>query len=673
MKLLSCYVSSFGKLKDYSYTFNDKLNTIKQDNGWGKSTFATFIKSMFYGLDDARRALEDNERKRFAPWNSTEKFGGNLTFEWKGQRFTIERFFGTKAAEDTVKLYDSSTNKEYSEGAAVKDIGKRVFSIDEEGFLSTTYFSQKDFEIKSNASITAKYNEVCEIQDSASFDKAMEKLGDKIKELKARGDKGRIAEIKRNISALSDGIERTKQSLLTTESLKKDLEIVKKESDTLSANIKDLTSKLEIAGKKEAVKERKRRYDALNLELQAIKTEKAKADAVLSGKNVSDDKISSSENCLRDLYDLSAKAETLRADVAEYAPKTTIEVNGNSRIYKMVAVISAILMAAGAIIVATLALWGLVFSVIGFISGVFSITKYLKIKTETLNEKRAESQLAEIYGKKKRELAEVEEAKSLLIKGLDGFFSEFNFTDADTSYERKISAIKEAAVKSRELEFAAEKAERELKDLAALGVETKTEVGESVSELNEQLNSATEWYRQKVSAAERLKTRIDALELSADSLCDAENKISELKERLAESEKELKILTLTADFMARADETLKTRYRAPLQESLNKYLKFIAGRELDVSVDTDMKVSVKVSGAERSTEFFSKGYRNLFEICKRFALTDILFTVEKPFIILDDPFCNLDDEKTEEALSLIKKLSEEYQIIYFICHESRRA
>ena len=127
------------------------------------------------------------------------------------------------------------------------------------------------------------------------------------------------------------------------------------------------------------------------------------------------------------------------------------------------------------------------------------------------------------------------------------------------------------------------------------------------------------------------------------------------------------------EFMKKADESLKIRYRAPLQESLNKYLNKIAGAPISVTVDTDMKVSVKDRGAERETEFFSKGYRNLFEICKRFALTDILFTVEKPFIILDDPFYNLDDDKVSAALELIRKLSEEYQIIYLVCHKSRQA
>ena len=34
MKLKKCYVSSFGKLKNYTYNFNDGINTIKEEIPW---------------------------------------------------------------------------------------------------------------------------------------------------------------------------------------------------------------------------------------------------------------------------------------------------------------------------------------------------------------------------------------------------------------------------------------------------------------------------------------------------------------------------------------------------------------------------------------------------------------------------------------------------------------
>lgn len=674
MKLIKCYVSSFGTLKDFSYDFTDGLNTVKEENGWGKSTFAAFIKAMFYGLDDAKRTLEDNERKRFAPWNSTDKFGGNLVFEWKGQEFKLERFFGAKASDDTVKLYDLATNKVYTEGSAVDNIGKRVFSIDEEGFLSTTYFSQRDFEIKSNTSITAKYNEVCEIQDSEAFDKALDKLDDRIKELKSRGDKGRIAEIKRAIVAINEDIERTVQSVKTIESLNADLDIIKRESETLESNIKFLTERLEAAGKRDAARERKKRYDAIKAELTELNGKKARAEAVLNGRAVTIAEIEDCERCVSDLKDITVKAEAAKSDLAEYAGVRPSEKTKKSYKPHIAAFIAALIVAlAGAVIAVTGNIWGLSLVGVGGIIALATVAVVVYSKNKAASAGQGNAKLAEIYERKKRAVSEYENGIKELSAGLNGYFAAFDFNGEELSFQQKINALKEAAKTGDEIKAVIAKRSQELKELENTGVSDGAIDTESVSELNDKLKTATLWYKNKASEGERIKARIAALDAASDSLTDMENRRAELKEKLLESERELKILTLTSDYMKKADETLKTRYRAPLQNSLDKYFKMIAGAKFRVTVDTDMKVSVNAAGAERETEFFSKGYRNLFEICKRFALTDILFTAEKPFIILDDPFSNLDDEKTGAAIELVKKLAAEYQIIYLVCHESRRA
>ena len=93
-----------------------------------------------------------------------------------------------------------------------------------------------------------------------------------------------------------------------------------------------------------------------------------------------------------------------------------------------------------------------------------------------------------------------------------------------------------------------------------------------------------------------------------------------------------------------------------------------ATRKIVAKIDIDLKVSISEKTGDTDVNYYSKGYRDLIEICKRFALIDVLYKNDKPFIILDDPFYNLDEKKIENATNLIKKLSNEYQIIYLICH-----
>ena len=106
MRIRKCYIENFGKLHEVKYEFSEGLNVINEQNGWGKSTLANFIKAMFFGLDASqKRSIEENERKKYFPWQGGN-FGGNLEFEAKGKVYEIERFFGKKEKEDTFKLYD---------------------------------------------------------------------------------------------------------------------------------------------------------------------------------------------------------------------------------------------------------------------------------------------------------------------------------------------------------------------------------------------------------------------------------------------------------------------------------------------------------------------------------------------------------------------------------------
>ena len=45
---------------------------------------------------------------------------------------------------------------------------------------------------------------------------------------------------------------------------------------------------------------------------------------------------------------------------------------------------------------------------------------------------------------------------------------------------------------------------------------------------------------------------------------------------------------------------------------------------------------------------------------------------EKPFVVLDDPLVNFDEDKIQLVSKLLKDISKDMQIVYFTCHESRK-
>ena len=154
MRLISCYIENFGGIHKFSYEFKEGLNCILQENGWGKTTLATFLKAMFYGMEKStKRNLDENERKKYEPWNGGA-YGGNLVFETDGEIYRIERFFGTKDKEDSFMLYDIKTGLESN--VYSKNIGEELFGIDRVSFEQSIFMKQGKYAVSLTDSAAAK-------------------------------------------------------------------------------------------------------------------------------------------------------------------------------------------------------------------------------------------------------------------------------------------------------------------------------------------------------------------------------------------------------------------------------------------------------------------------------------------------------------------------------------
>ena len=168
MKLKAYHIENFGNLSNDDRTFDDNLTEICEDNGFGKTTLAAFIKAMFYGLPPYKETGKGNdlpERKRFYPFNDG-KFGGSLTFEMGGAEYKIERYFGKKSAkDDTLTVY--CNGKKFS--GFGDDIGKAVFELDKNSFDRTVFVNSDAIEICATEGISAKLNNFVADLDGSSL------------------------------------------------------------------------------------------------------------------------------------------------------------------------------------------------------------------------------------------------------------------------------------------------------------------------------------------------------------------------------------------------------------------------------------------------------------------------------------------------------------------------
>lgn len=184
--------------------FQQEQNLICEENGWGKSTFAAFIRAMFYGFDGERkRSIEENERKRYKPWQGGV-FGGNLTFEVNGKRYMIMRVFGEKEGNDTFELRDANTNLLSTDYTS--NIGKELFKIDRASFVRTAFIGQNEVETAATDDINAKIGNLTDnTSDLNCYEKATAKLTELMNSMTPRRATGSIA---KRINAIA-GMERT--------------------------------------------------------------------------------------------------------------------------------------------------------------------------------------------------------------------------------------------------------------------------------------------------------------------------------------------------------------------------------------------------------------------------------------------------------------------------------
>lgn len=157
-----------------------------------------------------------------------------------------------------------------------------------------------------------------------------------------------------------------------------------------------------------------------------------------------------------------------------------------------------------------------------------------------------------------------------------------------------------------------------------------------------------------------------------EQIPDMEDQIKRLKIERKNAENSRDILDSTLKLLETAKDNLSNQYVGGVEQNFAKYIKKLLRNGFDnAMIDHDLKIHVDEKGEAREISYFSAGTVDCMLLCMRLALIDALFKQEEPFIILDDPFVNLDDTHTSYALEMLKKISQNKQIIYMVCNSSR--
>ena len=194
----------------------------------------------------------------------------------------------------------------------------------------------------------------------------------------------------------------------------------------------------------------------------------------------------------------------------------------------------------------------------------------------------------------------------------------------------------------------------------------------SIDELNQMIQQADAKLEELKVARTQYTKQLEELQEQLDL---RDEKQAELGEQLQQQKKDTKkylIVKLTQEYLTKAKEQFTARYMDPIANGFSKYFQMLAGDNSgEWIIDANINLKMKEQGELRDTRWLSAGYQDLLGVCMRMALVDTMYKQEKPFLIFDDPFVNLDAKKVAAGNQLLLDVAKEYQVIYFTCHDSR--
>ena len=188
----------------------------------------------------------------------------------------------------------------------------------------------------------------------------------------------------------------------------------------------------------------------------------------------------------------------------------------------------------------------------------------------------------------------------------------------------------------------------------------------SEKEMQDEMDRLEDNLRERRQECDRLRREMEKIPSWEDT-------IARIQTELEADKKKCEITEHTLELLKQAKDNLANSYVGKVERGFEKYANTLFRGKLGrVIVDKELEVYIDESGINREIRSFSAGTVDALMLCMRLSLVDALFCEEKPFLILDDPFVNLDDVHTKYALEILNKIAEDHQVVYLVCNSSRQ-
>ncbi|PYG89024.1 AAA domain-containing protein [Ruminiclostridium sufflavum DSM 19573] len=719
MKISRIYVRGFGKIEDFDMPFSDGLNVIYGPNESGKSTMMVFIKAMLYGVKGGRASKEGalNEAKRYKPWSKAD-YGGYINFELdNGKSYRIDRDFD----KGDFTLYDQSFNditNIYADNKSGNGAAEKLIGLNEGLFERTVYVRQSGIRLDTSGSKDL-IDRISNIRESGSEDISYQKAEEALKEaLKQQVGTDRsytrpLDIINKRLEELNEGrllIQEKNRSILEAAAKKEEIELQIKR---LSAKAELFTGLLEFCEAKEKLKLCKDKKEEVTFLNERIKHSQAEISSLEGSKALLEQNIAENISQTASLNGTDgnsslnnvASFEAMRDRIKKL--KALCKVSG---ICGKVSIITAAIMGGlffagiytshieqgynkvpewilslvkffqtylSEVFISILAIIGLIFILSGF---------FLRKTLETL-----ENQQSQAYERKEkggRELDNVKRMDYILRQQLDSLnnriiteknqyeqlserlkSSRSNYNQADSmALESEIDRLSDRIVILKDIVFG---------DLTCSEKEVYEKVFENSSN-NEymKLSEIKEFLMAQLQRKTIEKATVEAGLKKTEAIQDKElleNEISKLTKQKVCLQQRGAALNIAIKVLEESSKHVQNRY-IPVMNKVFKdtFAELTASKYSDIRAGEGLKIMVSNPKTEMvvPAAVLSSGTIDQIYLALRIAISESVLKINEsmPFII-DEPFSQYDDVRTDNALKCIYEISKRQQIVIFTCKQ----
>lgn len=162
--------------------------------------------------------------------------------------------------------------------------------------------------------------------------------------------------------------------------------------------------------------------------------------------------------------------------------------------------------------------------------------------------------------------------------------------------------------------------------------------------------------------------RLEAYKESLDD--DPANKAQEAKCRFEEQKELLAHWKHIEEVFKQKKDELSDNPMQDIAERFTHYLSEISGGRVSSEFTEQDKLSMNIYSSNRILDYgkLSEGTKETVFLAFRLAALDHLFP-NGGVVVLDDPFTDMDDERTAQSCALIKEFAKRHQVIFLTCKE----